>query len=121
LCELLFVLRAAHGDSQGKESRINQHGGEHMMNRGRTAAAAAAAVAGFVNIGSAGMIGMIAAVVCALVQEAMDRFGKKYIDDTLDVWACHGVGELPLCNEACTLLALDTSHCLHSVPHCLQC
>jgi ammonia channel protein AmtB len=39
------------------------------------------------------MIGMIAAIVCALVQEAMDRFGKKYVDDTLDVWACHGVGE----------------------------
>jgi hypothetical protein len=40
------------------------------------------------------MIGMIAAIVCALVQEGMDRFGKKYVDDTLDVWAVHGVGEL---------------------------
>jgi ammonia channel protein AmtB len=56
--------------------------------------AAAAAAAGFVNYGSAALIGMVGAIVCGLVQELMDKFGKKYVDDTLDVWACHGVGEL---------------------------
>jgi ABC-type nickel/cobalt efflux system permease component RcnA len=70
------------------------------------AAAAAAVAAGFVNFGSAAMIGMIAAIVCALVQEGMDRFGKKYVDDTLDVWAVHGVGESHMPHTSCT----DSAH-----------
>lgn len=45
------------------------------------------------NIGGASLIGIIGAVVCSAVQELMDRYGKKYVDDTLDVWAAHGVGE----------------------------
>eukprot|EP00775_Hariotina_reticulata_P006743 gene6743-6963_t len=48
--------------------------------------------AGFVNFGAACLIGFIAAIVCSLVQELMDRYGRKYVDDTLDVFACHGVG-----------------------------
>uniref|UniRef100_A0A383VXJ7 Ammonium transporter n=1 Tax=Tetradesmus obliquus TaxID=3088 RepID=A0A383VXJ7_TETOB len=63
--------------------------------------------AGFVNYGSAALIGMIGAITCALVQEAMDRFGKKYLDDTLDVWACHGVGGTV--GMICTALFTTTS------------
>lgn len=61
------------------------------------------------------MIGMIGAIVCSLVSELMERFGKKYVDDTLDVFACHGVGkctsgalgqqtDTKLCSGSCTAL-----------------
>ncbi|KAI8462540.1 MAG: ammonium transporter [Monoraphidium minutum] len=48
--------------------------------------------AGFVNTGAAFLIGLLASVVCSGVQELMERYGKRYVDDTLDVFACHGVG-----------------------------
>ncbi|MBU6234491.1 MAG: ammonium transporter [Alphaproteobacteria bacterium] len=46
--------------------------------------------AGFVTTGSAMVIGLLAGVLCNL----MARFikGKVGIDDTLDVFACHGIG-----------------------------
>jgi Amt family ammonium transporter len=48
--------------------------------------------AGFVTVGAAALIGIITAVICSLVQLLMDKYGRKYVDDTLDVFACHGVG-----------------------------
>lgn len=48
---------------------------------------------GFVNTGAAFLIGILGSVISSLVQEGMDRFGRRYVDDTLDVFACHGVGE----------------------------
>lgn len=47
---------------------------------------------GFVNSGAAFLIGIIGAVCCSGMQELMERYGRKYVDDTLDVFACHGFG-----------------------------
>jgi ammonia channel protein AmtB len=58
-----------------------------------TAAAAAAAAAGFVNTGAAFLIGVIGSVVCSGAQALMERYGKKYITDTCEVFVCHGVSE----------------------------
>ena len=48
--------------------------------------------AGYVNVGSAIIIGLAAGVISNLV--ANWRAGRSRIDDTLDVFACHGVGGL---------------------------
>eukprot|EP00775_Hariotina_reticulata_P009990 gene9990-10145_t len=48
--------------------------------------------AGFVNVGAAFIIGIIGSVICSGVQELMERYGRRYISDTLDVFACHGMG-----------------------------
>jgi ammonium transporter, Amt family len=48
--------------------------------------------AGFVSVTSALMIGLIAGFISNLV--ANWRAGRSRIDDTLDVFACHGVGGL---------------------------
>ncbi|MCW4011262.1 MAG: ammonium transporter [Candidatus Bathyarchaeota archaeon] len=48
--------------------------------------------AGFVNVGSAIIIGLAAGVISNLV--ANWRAGRSRIDDSLDVFACHGVGGL---------------------------
>jgi ammonium transporter, Amt family len=45
--------------------------------------------AGFVTIGASLLIGFIAAIVCNL---ALTVKSKTAIDDTLDVFPCHGVG-----------------------------
>lgn len=52
--------------------------------------------AGFINIGAAFLFGVIGSMVCAGVLEAMERWGSRYVDDTLDVFAVHGVGEYKL-------------------------
>ncbi|HLN89883.1 MAG TPA: ammonia channel protein, partial [Candidatus Binatia bacterium] len=46
--------------------------------------------AGFVNIPSALIIGLLAGIISNTV--ANWRAGRSRIDDTLDVFACHGVG-----------------------------
>jgi Amt family ammonium transporter len=46
--------------------------------------------AGYVNVTSALIIGLVAGVISNLV--ANWRAGRSRIDDTLDVFACHGVG-----------------------------
>ncbi|NBX66879.1 MAG: ammonium transporter [Proteobacteria bacterium] len=46
--------------------------------------------AGFVTTGSAMIIGLLAGVLCNLVARFIK--GKVGIDDTLDVFACHGIG-----------------------------
>ena len=46
--------------------------------------------AGFVSVSSAIIIGLIGGVISNLV--ANWRLGRSRIDDTLDVFACHGVG-----------------------------
>jgi ammonium transporter, Amt family len=48
--------------------------------------------AGYVNISSALIIGLVAGVISNLV--ANWRAGRSRIDDSLDVFACHGVGGL---------------------------
>jgi ammonium transporter, Amt family len=48
--------------------------------------------AGFVNVTSALIIGLVAGFISNLV--ANWRAGRSRIDDTLDVFACHGVGGL---------------------------
>lgn len=48
--------------------------------------------AGYVNVSSALIIGLAAGVISNLV--ASWRAGRSRIDDTLDVFACHGVGGL---------------------------
>ncbi|WIA30584.1 hypothetical protein OEZ86_000666 [Tetradesmus obliquus] len=48
--------------------------------------------AGYVNIGSAFIFGMVGSAVSAGVMVLMEKWGSRYIDDTLDVFACHGVG-----------------------------
>ncbi len=48
--------------------------------------------AGFVTVSSALIIGLLAGVISNLV--ASWRAGRSRIDDTLDVFACHGVGGL---------------------------
>ena len=57
-----------------------------------SAAAASVVVTGFVTVGAAALIGIITAVICNLAQLLMEKYGRKYVDDTLDVFACHGVG-----------------------------
>jgi len=47
---------------------------------------------GFVTVGAAALIGIITAIICNLAQLLMEKYGRKYVDDTLDVFACHGVG-----------------------------
>ncbi|KAG1655492.1 hypothetical protein FOA52_008963 [Chlamydomonas sp. UWO 241] len=47
---------------------------------------------GIVNFGAAGIIGIAASVICSLAQSAMEKWGKAKADDTLDVFACHGIG-----------------------------
>lgn len=48
--------------------------------------------AGYVNIGAAFIFGMVGSAVSAGVMVLMEKWGSRYIDDTLDVFACHGVG-----------------------------
>jgi Amt family ammonium transporter len=52
--------------------------------------AAITAAAGYVNFTAAVIIGLVAGIVCNLV--ANWRAGRSKIDDTLDVFACHGIG-----------------------------
>ena len=52
--------------------------------------AAVTAAAGYVNFTSAVIIGLVAGVISNLV--ANWRAGRSRIDDTLDVFACHGIG-----------------------------
>lgn len=47
---------------------------------------------GFVNVGAAALIGLTTAIVCSIAQLLMNKFAKKHVDDTLDVFACHGIG-----------------------------
>jgi ammonium transporter, Amt family len=46
--------------------------------------------AGFITLQSALLVGLLAGVVCNLVA----RYVRTKVDDTLDVFACHGVGGL---------------------------
>jgi Amt family ammonium transporter len=46
--------------------------------------------AGFVTLGSSIAIGVVAAAVCFYAMHGVKRFTK--LDDSLDVFACHGVG-----------------------------
>jgi Amt family ammonium transporter len=52
--------------------------------------AAVTAAAGYVNFTAAVIIGLAAGIISNLV--ANWRAGRSRIDDTLDVFACHGVG-----------------------------
>jgi Amt family ammonium transporter len=52
--------------------------------------AAVTAAAGYINFSEAVLIGLVAGVVSNLI--ANWRSGRSRIDDTLDVFACHGVG-----------------------------
>jgi Amt family ammonium transporter len=52
--------------------------------------AAVTAAAGYINFTAAVIIGLVAGVVSNLV--ANWRAGRSRIDDTLDVFACHGIG-----------------------------
>ncbi|KAG1652494.1 hypothetical protein FOA52_008360 [Chlamydomonas sp. UWO 241] len=47
--------------------------------------------AGFVNFGAAAIIGIFTAVLCSLAQAGMEKL-RFAADDTLDVFACHGIG-----------------------------
>jgi Amt family ammonium transporter len=48
--------------------------------------------AGYVSVGAALIIGLAAGIISNLV--ASWRAGRSRVDDTLDVFACHGVGGL---------------------------
>lgn len=48
-------------------------------------------VAGFVTIGGAMVIGIVAGIICNCGQKLMEHL-KSRVDDTLDVFACHGLG-----------------------------
>ncbi len=52
--------------------------------------AAVTAAAGYINFSEAVLIGLVAGVVSNLI--ANWRLGRSRIDDTLDVFACHGIG-----------------------------
>jgi hypothetical protein len=65
---------------------------------------AAFPAAGFVNTGAAFLIGVIGSVVCSGAQELMERYGKKYITDTSEVFVCHGVSEYFLVRASCSSL-----------------
>eukprot|EP00877_Chromochloris_zofingiensis_P007883 jgi/Chrzof1/3348/Cz12g21220.t1 len=47
--------------------------------------------AGFVTIGGAMVIGIVAGIICNCGQKLMEHL-KSRVDDTLDVFACHGLG-----------------------------
>eukprot|EP00877_Chromochloris_zofingiensis_P008504 jgi/Chrzof1/3907/Cz13g12260.t1 len=47
--------------------------------------------AGFVTVGGAMLIGIIVGVVSSMGQHFMEKFRHR-VDDTLDVWAIHGLG-----------------------------
>lgn len=47
---------------------------------------------GYVNVGAAALIGLTTAIICSIAQLLMNKFAKKHVDDTLDVFACHGIG-----------------------------
>ncbi len=44
-------------------------------------------------MGAAALIGIFASIICNLTQALMGKYRNKLVDDTLDVFACHGVGE----------------------------
>ncbi|KAG1661999.1 hypothetical protein FOA52_012170 [Chlamydomonas sp. UWO 241] len=48
--------------------------------------------AGIVNPGAAMIIGIITAIVCSSTQMLMAKWGRAVAEDTLDVFACHGMG-----------------------------
>ena len=52
--------------------------------------AAVTAAAGYINFTDAVIIGLAAGIISNLV--ANWRAGRSKIDDTLDVFACHGIG-----------------------------
>jgi Amt family ammonium transporter len=52
--------------------------------------AAVTAVAGYINFTDAVIVGLAAGIISNLV--ANWRAGRSKIDDTLDVFACHGIG-----------------------------
>jgi ammonium transporter, Amt family len=52
--------------------------------------AAVTAAAGYINFYAAVIIGLVAGIVSNLI--ANWRLGRSRIDDTLDVFACHGIG-----------------------------
>jgi ammonia channel protein AmtB len=47
---------------------------------------------GVVDLGAAALLGIIGSCACSGAQVLMEKYGRKYIDDTLDVFAVHGVG-----------------------------
>ena len=53
--------------------------------------------AGYVTLGAACIIGMITAIICNTGQLLMDKYGHKFADDTLNVFALHGVGGMTGC------------------------
>lgn len=61
--------------------------------------------AGYVTVSSALIIGLLAGIICNLAARIVK--GKFGIDDTLDVFACHGVGGLLGC--ICTGLFATTA------------
>ncbi|XHH09134.1 MAG: ammonium transporter [Candidatus Bathyarchaeia archaeon] len=52
--------------------------------------AAVTAAAGYINFSEAVLIGLVAGIVSNLISNW--RLGRSRIDDTLDVFACHGIG-----------------------------
>jgi Amt family ammonium transporter len=60
-----------------------------------------------VDVGAAALIGIIGACVCTGAQVLMEHYGRRYVDDTLDVFACHGVGGTVGC--ICTSLFASTA------------
>lgn len=49
--------------------------------------------AGYIHIGAAFIFGIVGSVVCSCVLHLMEKWGSRYVDDTLDVFAVHGVGK----------------------------
>lgn len=39
-------------------------------------------------MGGAALMGIIGCTMCFIAQIAMDHFGSRYVDDTLDVFVC---------------------------------
>jgi Amt family ammonium transporter len=50
-----------------------------------------------VTLGAACVIDIVTAIVCNFGQLLMARYGRKHVDDTLDVFALHGVGGMTGC------------------------
>ncbi|KAG1681115.1 hypothetical protein FOA52_015557 [Chlamydomonas sp. UWO 241] len=48
--------------------------------------------AGYVNVGEAAVIGMVGSGLSYLATWYMESRGREHADDTLDVFACHGIG-----------------------------
>lgn len=48
--------------------------------------------AGFVTVGGASVIGILGATFSTLVQILMQRLGSHRVEDTADVFICHGIG-----------------------------